>query len=195
MTRLESFLFLLSGFSLCVIPLLVMPIYLLVENTFGVLGTVVAGILMLVGFVFYIRFLWRWWDRLDVKERFERREKYRGIYRVLSVPTDKKSISKPKDAEIRVGDFGWEAHPLRKNNLIYLQGLTEDWYMVWHAGFRPEQIEFVGIKPVSQYDWKDFEYVGEGYRNPALNSSLKAKEPCPFPVQARDNKIAMGMPF
>jgi hypothetical protein len=39
-----------------------------------------------------------------------------------------------------------------KHGLIYLQGLTPDWRTVWHAGFQPNQIERIGLKPSSQYD-------------------------------------------
>ena len=61
-------------------------------------------------------------------------------------------VAKPDGAEIRVGDYRWEAGPIHKDGLIYLQGLTVEWTVVGHAGFRRDQIEWKTEKPSSQYD-------------------------------------------
>jgi hypothetical protein len=99
----------------------------------------------------------------------------------VAIPLDAKNIIKPADAEIRVGDFGWEAAPIRNDGLIYLQGLTSGWRVVWHAGFRPEQVERVGPKPSSQYD-----YWAPYWAKPSPPI-------CPFPVQERETSD-MGLP-
>src|ERR1022692_293653 len=93
-----------------------------------------AGILLII--VFY-----RWtWSR-NKQQLTQLREKYRDIYQVKELPTDAKSIVKPEGAEIQIGDYGWDARPNRRDGLIHLQGLTARWQVVWHAGFRPNQIE------------------------------------------------------
>jgi hypothetical protein len=62
--------------------------------------------------------------------------------------------------------------------MIWLQGLNENWQIVWWAGFNPDQIEEVGPKPCSQYDW--------------TRETLKTK--CPYPILQRNDRIAMGPP-
>jgi hypothetical protein len=102
------------------------------------------------------------------KRRNEMHVEYNRIFQVLALPTDeKKGIFKlimSKEPEIRAGDYGWEIKPLKNSDLIYLQGLDQNWRAIWLAGFRRDQIEYIGPKPVS----------------------LKPKTPCPFPVQSRE---------
>jgi hypothetical protein len=141
-----------------------------------VAGVVSAGLCAIVVAIFY-------WavGRQREQRRRELREKYRGVFRVIALPTDPNKIQKPEGAEIRTGDYGWEAEPLHEDGLIYLQGLTVTWRVVWHAGFRPEQIERIGPKPQSQYDWK--------------YSWARTPPQCPFPVQVRitpDMGLAMA---
>ena len=105
-------------------------------------------------------------------------EKYPSIYRIIALPTDAKNILIPEGAEIKVGDYGWEAEPIHKNDLnssdlIYLHGLTDKWRVVWYAGFRANQIERVGPKPRSQY------YLPYSMMRAASSPA------CPFPVQMR----------
>lgn len=138
----------------------------------GVLSAVVAGIAVVA--------LYRASGRRREERRRELRNKYPGIYRVLAIPTDASTIEKPEGADIKIGDYGWEAEPIGNDDLIYLQGLTEEWQVVWYAGFRPDQIESVGPKPRSQYDW-NYSWV----RNPPY---------CPFPVQKRET-ANMGLPM
>src|SRR5437867_3642104 len=76
--------------------------------------------------VHYYRFLNRYWSA----RRRKLRETYRYVYRVLEVPTDPKKILKHFGAMILVGDYGWEAEPLHKDGLTYLQGLTPFWRVV-----------------------------------------------------------------
>jgi hypothetical protein len=110
---------------------------------------------------------------------YELREKYRSIYRVVAVPPEPKIIIIPEGAEIRLGDYGWEAGPIRNDGLIYLQGLTLEWTVVWHVGFTPDQIKMVATKPNSQYDsWRPY-WVD--------------LPPCPFPVIERET-LTIGRP-
>jgi hypothetical protein len=121
---------------------------------------------------------YRWSWRRENRGLRQLRDEYRGVYRVLAVPSDLNLIVAPAGATIRIGDYGWEAAPIHKDGLIYLQGLTTEWTVVWHAGFRPEQIERVASKPSSQYDyWR---------AQPPL-------PPCPFPVIERET-LTMGLP-
>lgn len=69
------------------------------------------------------------------------------------MPAAQMSIIKPQGAEIRIGDYGWEAGPDPGDGLIYLQGLAPDWTVVWHTGFSRDEVERVAEKPTSQYDY------------------------------------------
>lgn len=97
-------------------------------------------------------------------------------------PPPSKSIVKPAAAEIQIGDYGWDARPSSEDGLIHLQGLTPKWQVVWHAGFRPDQIEKVAVKPASQYD-----YWAPYWAKPP------PPPPCPYPVRER-NTPTMGLP-
>jgi hypothetical protein len=134
----------------------------------GVGAGLLAGILCVTAAVLFYRARWR----KNAQRRRELREKYRGIYRVVELPPHESSIKKPEGAEIKIGDYGWEAAPLRDDGLTYLQGLSPQWRVVWYAGFQPDQIENVALKPRSQYDW-DYTWMS----NPPE---------CPFPVQPRE---------
>lgn len=136
---------------------------------------VVAGCLLVVCF-------YRWsWNR-NKRQLKQLRENYRSIYRVKELPADAKNIVKPDEAEIQIGDYGWDAQPSRRDGLIHLQGLTVRWQVVWHAGFRPDQIEKVAEKTVSQYD-----YWAPDWAKPA------PPPPCPYPVRERTTPT-MGLP-
>lgn len=137
-----------------------------------------AGLLAAVIVVLF----YRWMGQRDERRRQELRDKYCAIYRVINIPLDPRIVVIPKGAEIRIGDFGWEAGPSRKDGLIYLQGLTEDWTVVWHAGFRPDQIEWVAWKRFSQFD------AWHPYWAPPPPLPL-----CPFPVIERET-MTMGRP-
>ena len=144
--------------------------------------TLLAGILAAVAVILlYLLFLC-WLSRQNKKCLTRLREKYRTIYQVKALPTEAKSIVKPAEAEIQIGDYGWEARPNRRDGLIHLQGLTARWQVVWHAGFRPDQIEKVAVKTVSQYD-----YWAPYWAKP------QPPPPCPFPVRER-NTPTMGLP-
>jgi hypothetical protein len=116
------------------------------------------------------------------EERYRRnlREKYRYIYRVIAAPDEEGKIKKHPSAVILIGDYGWEAPPLANDGLIYLQGLTAKWGVVWYAGFRPDQIEKIGLKPQSQYDWN---YTWS-YNTP----------PCLYPIVERETQD-LGWPI
>lgn len=150
-----------------------------VSHAFGFWPGVGAVILAEGTCIAILSLVWRILNRRDLLRRGKLRENYRGIYRVLGVPTDRRNVRKPERAEIRLGDYGWEAEPVRQNGLIYLQGLSKEWYVVWWAGFAPYQIEYVAPKPISQYDWPQF---------------IREKTQCPFPVQRSEPCIARGHP-
>jgi hypothetical protein len=149
------------------------------DRLWGVLAAeFLAALLCIIAVVLFYRWLWR----LDERGLRNVRERYRHIYRVIAMPTDPTVIVIAEGAEIRVGDFGWEAGPPRDDGLIYLQGLTQDWTVVWHVGLRSSEVEEVGTKPYSQYDaWHPY-WAGP----PPL-------PPCPFPVIERDT-MTMGRP-
>lgn len=129
-----------------------------------------------------VALFYRWTWRIDERGLKKVRNNYRKIYRVISMPTAPRVIVMPEGAEIRVGDFGWESGPSRSDGLVYLQGLTPDWTVVWHAGLHAEEIEEIGIKPNSQYDsWYPF-----WAERPPLPS-------CPFPVVERET-MTIGRP-
>jgi hypothetical protein len=153
-----------------------------VAKQYGVLPGIGAGVLAATVCVVVVVELYRRSRRRDARRLKELREKYRAIYRVIAPPAEDNAVIKPEGAEIRVGDYGWEAGPLQKDGLVYLQGLTVAWRVVWHAGFRPDQIEKVGWKPASQYDhWVPYWAKGD------------SPPPCPFPVLARETPT-MGLP-
>jgi prepilin-type N-terminal cleavage/methylation domain-containing protein len=121
-----------------------------------------------------VALFYRWSWRRNKARLKKLRADYVGIYKVLVVPGDDQPGIMLEGTEIWVGDHGWEAAPLVKNGLVYLQGLTPDWRTVWHAGFRPDQIERMGLKPSSQYD----HWVPYWAKAP--------RDACPFPIQPRE---------
>jgi len=155
------------------------------ETYFGISGRLIVGVLALLGFFFvFMPYFYRINNMMDIRSRAEAREKHRGIYRVLSPPAiNKKNGNNWCVGEITIGDFGWESKPLTKDGLIWLHGLSTGWGHVWRAGFRPDQLEYVGSKPVSQYDWKDFAYDGPKATCVYDCPFVKPKHLCPFPVQ------------
>ena len=153
-----------------------------IAKHFGGLPGVGAGLLTATLCVTVISLVCRARWRKDAQQRREYKEKYIRVFRVLALPTDGAAVKKAQGAEIKVGDFGWEAAPLRNDGLIYLQGLNAQWRVVWYAGFRPEQIEPVTAKPHSQYDW-NYTWV----HNPPH---------CGFPVQEHLHPtVNMGFPM
>lgn len=142
----------------------------------------VASLLEVLAVILLFVLFLRWTWRQNKRRLTELRENYRNIYQIKVLPTDAKSIVKPEGAEIQIGDYGWDAKPNRRDGLIHLQGLTTRWQVVWHAGFRPEQIEKVAVKPASQYD-----YWSPYWAKPP------PPPPCPFPVRER-NTPTMGLP-
>jgi membrane protein implicated in regulation of membrane protease activity len=153
-----------------------------VRTKYGLWPAVGATALWILASALLIVLFLVWTARRDTQRLTDLRNKYRDVYRVKAMPTDPKSIVKAEGAEIQIGDYGWEACPNQRDNLIHLQGLTEDWHVVWHAGFRPDQIERVGQKPQSQYDyWVPYW------------AKLPAPPPCPLPVKER-NSPTLGLP-
>jgi hypothetical protein len=145
-----------------------------VAKSLGVFAGIVIGILASIGFIYLTKFLGNVGHRRHCRKMAE---KYTRIFRVLNLLADEKSVIKPKNSKIKVGDFGWESGPIRKNGLIYLKGFDEKWKMVWWAGFQLDQLEIVGPKPFSQYDIH------------LPDKQELRKTPCPFPVQPRSNSL------
>jgi hypothetical protein len=186
MSKKVTILYNLSGFgfvlALLILVLASAKLGVICAQHFGLLGQLSAFVLVLLFFFFVImRYFSRCLNWLDVAHRAERRERYRGIYRILSLPSVHNKPNSWNPEDITVGDFGWEAEPLTKEGLIWLHGLSVHWKMTWRAGFKPEEVEYVGPKPVSHYDWKDFEYDGPKPRS--IYTSAIPKQSCPFPVQ------------
>src|ERR1035437_2625060 len=144
----------------------------MVTKSYGIWSGIVVGFFSAIVCIALVVYFYRVQARQLKQRRDELREKYKQVYRVLTLPTDETRIKKPEGSEIKVGDYGWEAVPLRTDGFIYLQGLNPQWRVVWYAGFRPDQIENIALKPQSQYDW-NYTWI----KNPPL---------CPFPVQERE---------
>src|SRR6266566_10044787 len=83
-----------------------------VAKNYGIWAGIGAGILSATMCVIALVLFYRANGRRFDERRRELREKYCRIYRVLAVPSDGAAIKKAQGAEIKVGDFGWEAAPL-----------------------------------------------------------------------------------
>jgi hypothetical protein len=167
-------------------PSVGIPAICIAGAQFGAGASFIIGVIVFAGFFAWLRWLYRWADRIGAKRRAEIRETYRGIYRVKAAPSSQWSWLKEN---IQVGDYGWERPPWRCDDLIYLHGLQEQWGVVWMAGFRREDVEYVTTKPVSEYDWRDFDYEGPKPRAPYNWGISKAKSPCPFPVCTENRRV------
>ena len=157
-----------------------------VDSRFGAGARITVGVIIFAGFFAYLRWLYRWADRMGAQRRAEIRETYRGIYRVKGAPSSQWSWLKEN---IQVGDYAWERPPWHRDDLISLHGLEEQWGVVWMAGFCHEDVEFVTAKPVSEYDWRDFDYDGPKPRAPYHWGLAKAKTLCPFSVRTENRKV------
>jgi prepilin-type N-terminal cleavage/methylation domain-containing protein len=109
---------------------IISAVYLPVSKKYGVGIGIGAGFVTILVCVFIVIQFYRWSWRRNKQRLQELREKYPTIYRVNALPADKGNHRKAVGAEIKIGDFGWEAGPLRRDGLIYLQGLTPEWYFV-----------------------------------------------------------------
>jgi hypothetical protein len=108
---------------------------------------------------------------------------YPSIYRVLALPDDNLEVRKEHGVEISIGDFGWEAEPIKADGLIYLHGLTSNWEVAWYAGFRSDQLELVGLKPHTQY------FLPHHWKH-----AWASNPRCPFPVKVTP-KVRLGYAF
>lgn len=137
-------------------------------TAFGSIGVTVA---------FY-----KWRRQVAAQYQRELLEKFPGVYRVLGVPTDARRAVRAEGVQIEVGDYGWEAEPLRCDGLTYLHGLTRKWGVAWYAGFQSEQIERIGSKPCSQYDADD-------------DWAWSINRQCPYPIQSDKENDDLGFPY
>jgi prepilin-type N-terminal cleavage/methylation domain-containing protein len=165
-----------------IIVCLVAAVHGAVRAKHGEGPALLASVLAVVVCALLIVLSWDQGARSNKRQLSKLREKYRSIYQINALPTDPKSIIKLAAAEIQIGDYGWDAKPSRKDGLIHLQGLTPKWQVVWHAGFRPDQIVKVAAKPASQYD-----YWSPYWAKPP------PPPPCPYPVQERETPT-LGLP-
>jgi len=143
----------------------------------GVYGAIATAYLS----VTLICVLYSYASRLDRIEMQKLEERYRSIYRVIAISQSSPRIT-ADGTNISVGDYGWEAEPMFKDGLLYLQGLNEKWQVVWYAGFQPEQLERICDKPRSQY-YLPNTWVCAGAQPP----------PCPFPVLSAST-ASLGFP-
>ncbi len=157
-----------------------------IDAHFGASARVTVGAIIFGGFFAHLRWLYRWADQISARRRVEIRENYRGIYRVKGAPSSQWCWLKEN---IQVGDFAWERPPWRRDGLIYLHGLQEQWGVVWMAGFRPDDVEYVTTKPVSEYDWREFDYDGPKPIAPYNWGMAKAKSLCPFAVNTENRRV------
>jgi prepilin-type N-terminal cleavage/methylation domain-containing protein len=132
--------------------------WMIVADRFGALMGIRAALFAGSISIMAVISFYRWMSHRDECSLNEAREKYLNIYRVVA-SLDPEIIILPDGAEIRVGDYGWEAGPARDDDLIYLQGLTRDWTVVWHAGFHSDEIEKVCEKPCCYFP-KPFQFLG-----------------------------------
>jgi prepilin-type N-terminal cleavage/methylation domain-containing protein len=160
----------------------VTAVHEVVRGRLGQGAAFVASALAVIVCALLVVFLYRWSWRRDRQRLAELRENCRSVYRVKELPAEPKSIVKPDGAQIHIGDYGWDARPNRRDGLVHLQGLTLRWQVVWHAGFRPDQIQKVATKPASQYEyWAPYW------------AKKRPPPPCPFPVCERSTPT-MGLP-
>ena len=150
-----------------------------VAKHFGLSTGIVAGLVSAIVSIPAVCFYYHLQGRKRARRRLEFRQKYTRIYCVRGLP-DQGVTKVAQGAKIKIGDYGWEAEPLRNDGLIYLQGINPQWRIVWYAGFRPEQIEEVATKSHSQYDW-NYAWV----HNPPS---------CPYPVHDYHPTVNMGFP-
>jgi hypothetical protein len=176
----------LTTVLLLLYPAVGIPAIYIIDAHFGAGPRVTVGAIIFAGFFVYLRRLYRWADKISAQRRAEIRETYRGIYRVKGEPSSQWSWLKEN---IQVGDYAWERPSWRRDDLIYLHGLQEQWGVVWMAGFRREDVEYVTTKPVSEYDWRDFDYDGPKPRAAYQWGIAKAKSPCPFAVSTENRRV------
>lgn len=170
---------------ICIIPLILGLFCVnvgrsIVERKYGPEAGKAAWAALLIIFIFLAVLYGKLLKCREAQRRRLLRERYQCVYRVLALPPELSTFNKHPLAKIEVGDYGWEAPPLADDGLIYLQGLKPDWGVVWHAGFYPDQIEKVGQKPVSQYDYGSV----LAWVDPS---------PCPYPIVERETND-LGLP-
>ena len=73
------------------------------------------------------------------------------IYRVLSVPPPERIWSLKSGHVVQAGDYGWSAPSLSSSGasgeVVSLEGLGDDYKLVWMADFLPSEVEYAAVKP------------------------------------------------
>lgn len=131
---------------------------------------VASGLMVGVACGLSVGMFYSWSARLRQQEMEELQTLYPRVFRILSVPAELSGV-KADGVEITIGDYAWEAEPISRDGLIYLQGLTSDWCVAWYAGFESSQIEQVCQKPRSQY-YLPYTWVCAGAVPPACPYSV-----------------------
>ncbi len=108
-------------------------------------------------------------------------ELYPYVFKVTQLPSKNNIILLAANADVQIGDFGWQAESVANDDLVYLHGLDEDWNIVWYAGFRKGQLELMCQKPCNQYGRKSWQLD---------------MEKCPYVVQSRvSSDRTWGLPL
>ena len=118
---------------------------------------------------------------LDERSSNRTLKRYPGVYRVQELPSSDSVVLLAPNVTISVGDYGWQAEAVQQDELVYLQGLNENWYVVWYAGFKLNQLEYVCDKPENQFDRRSWQSI---------------QNRCPFIVIAQKPNIeTFGLPM
>jgi len=83
------------------------------------------------------------------------------IFEVLQAPPRERVRWIRDGSEITVGGYGWDTWASPENGLVHLTGYDETLLNIWHADFEPQEVRYVGPKP------------------------LPASKPNPFPARKR----------
>ena len=178
-----------SFFVLASYPIVGIAIINHVAAVYGRTAQVEIGFAVFLGFFVFLKYWYRWCGQISIRRRAYIRNTCRGIYRVKAPPVSQWTWLREN---IKIGDYGWERESTQQDNLIYLHGLSDQWRLVWIGGFRREDLEYVGLKPISEYDWSAFDYDGPRPTSIYSPGEFKAKTPCPFPVNMDGRKIVHG---
>ena len=164
------------GFTCFEVMAAIIAVYLplmlgfVVGHHHGVLSGILAGTCAGAVGGLFVRWFYVWSARRFQQEILELETKYPSVYRILAVPNGLPCV-KADGVEVLPGDYGWEAEPILNDGRIYLQGLTLEWRVAWHAGFEASQIELICQKPRTQY-YLPYSWICAGGKPP----------PCLFPV-------------
>jgi hypothetical protein len=70
------------------------------------------------------------------------------IFEILHCPSKERVRWVRNDCQIMVGDFAWDTNASPENGLIHLTGYNENFLNIWYADFEPQEVRYVGPKPL-----------------------------------------------